>query len=306
MQRYLLSRLIQAVLILLGVLVLVFIMVRIAGDPVALMVPREASAEAREDFRHKMGFDRPVLVQFIDFMGGALVGDFGDSLHFKDPAMPMVLHRLPATLQLAGTGMIMAILVGVPLGLISGSRPGSLWDTLGRGLGLVAQSTPSFWLALLLIFTFAVDLGWFPSFGRDELKSLVLPGFVMGFGGMGALVRLTRSAVLEVRGEDFVRTARSKGLQPRTIYIKHVLRNVTIPLVSVIGVQFGYSLGGSIYIETIFAWPGMGQLLQQAIGWRDYPLIQAIAVFTSVVVVAMGVLTDLAYALIDPRIRYEE
>ncbi len=306
MQKYLLSRFLQAVLILLGVLLLVFFMVRIAGDPVNLMVPREASDEYREEFRSMMGYDRPLTVQLIDFMSGAVVGDFGDSLHFKEPAMPMVVHRLPATLELAGVGMLMAIFVAVPIGLIGGFRPGTWIDSVGRFMGLMGQSTPSFWLALLLIFFFAVDLGWLPSFGRDNLKSIILPGFVMGFGGMGALVRLTRSATMEIRGEDYVRTARSKGLLPKTIYIKHVLRNVLIPLVSVIGVSFGYSLGGSIYIETIFAWPGMGQLLQQAIGWRDYPLIQALAVFTSVVVVSMSLLTDVAYALIDPRIRYDD
>lgn len=305
MQKYLLSRLIQAVFILVGVLVLVFVMVRITGDPVSLMVSREASAEAREEFRHKMGFDRPLVVQFMDFVSGAVVGDFGDSLHFKDPALPLVLQRLPATIQLATAGLVMAIVVAIPLGLIGGSRPGSLWDTAGRILGLLGQSIPSFWLALLFIFFFAVKLGWFPSFGRDELKSIVMPGFVMGFGGMGALVRLTRSAVLEIRGEDYVRTAYSKGLHPRRIYVRHVLRNAAIPLISVIGVTFGYSLGGSIYIETIFSWPGMGQLIEQAIGWRDYPLIQAIAFFTSVVVVMLNLLTDVAYALIDPRIRYE-
>jgi len=304
-QKYLLSRLIQAVFILVGVLVLVFVMVRITGDPVSLMVSREASAEAREEFRHKMGFDRPLVVQFMDFVAGAVVGDFGDSLHFKDPALPLVLQRLPATVQLATAGLVMAIVVAIPLGLIGGSRPGSLWDTAGRILGLLGQSIPSFWLALLFIFFFAVKLGWFPSFGRDELKSIVMPGFVMGFGGMGALVRLTRSAVLEIRGEDYVRTAYSKGLHPRRIYVRHVLRNAAIPLISVIGVTFGYSLGGSIYIETIFSWPGMGQLIEQAIGWRDYPLIQAIAFFTSVVVVMLNLFTDVAYALIDPRIRYE-
>jgi ABC-type dipeptide/oligopeptide/nickel transport system permease component len=280
-------------------------MVRIAGDPVALMVPREASAEAREEFRHKMGFDRPQIVQFVDFMRGALLGDFGDSLHFKDPALPMVLHRLPATLQLATAAMIMAIAVAVPLGLVGGARPGSIWDTIGRIVGLLGQSIPGFWLALIMIFFFAVRLGWFPSFGRDTLKSMVMPAFLLGLGTMGALTRLTRSAVLEIRGEDYVRTAYSKGLNTRKIYVRHILRNAALPLISVIGVSYGYMLGGSIFIEFIFSWPGMGQLLQQAIGWRDYPLIQAIAFFTSVVVVALNMLTDVAYAFIDPRIRFE-
>lgn len=304
MQRYLISRILQSILILIGVLLLVFFMVRVSGDPATLMMPKEASPESLAAFRHSMGFDRPLLVQFFDFMGHAFIGDFGNSLHFKTPALPMVLQRLPATIQLAGAGMLLAILVAVPLGLVGGSTPGSLWDNLGRMLGLLGQSLPNFWLALVLIYFFAVRLHLLPSFGRDELKSVILPAIVIGLPTMGALVRLTRSAVMEIRGEDYVRTAYSKGLENRDIYVKHILRNAAIPLISVIGVSFGYMLGGSIYIETIFAWPGMGQLVQQAIGWRDYTLIQAIAFFTSLVVVGLNLLTDLAYSLVDPRIRY--
>jgi peptide/nickel transport system permease protein len=304
MQRYLLSRLVQAVLILLGVLTMVFFMVRASGDPASLMMPKEASAESIAAFRHKMGFDRPLLVQYFDFITHAITGDFGNSLHFKTPALPMVLQRLPATIQLAGAGLLLAILVAVPLGLVGGSTPGSLWDNAGRLLGLLGQSIPNFWLALVLIFLFAVRLKLLPSFGRDELKSLILPAFVMGLPIMGSLVRLTRSAVMEIRGEDYIRTAYSKGLDPQRIYTRHILLNAAIPLISVIGVQFGYMLGGSIYIETIFSWPGMGQLIEQAIGWRDYTLIQAIAFFTSLVVVGLNLVTDIAYSLVDPRIRY--
>jgi ABC-type dipeptide/oligopeptide/nickel transport system permease component len=304
MQRYFLSKVGQSILLLFGVILLVFVMVRITGDPASLMMSREASPDAIEAFRESMGFNRPVLIQFWDFLQGAVVGDFGNSLHFKTPAMPMVLERLPATVELAATGLLMAVVVGIPLGLVGGFNPGSVVDSIGRFLALLGQSIPNFWLALILILLFAVRLRWFPSFGRDELKSVVLPAFVLGLPVMGQIVRLTRSAVLEIRSEDFIRTARSKGLQPRVIYTKHVFRNVAIPLVSVIGVQFGYMLGGSIYIETIFSWPGMGQLLEQSIGWRDFPLVQAIAVFTSMVVLALNVLTDVAYAVIDPRIRY--
>jgi peptide/nickel transport system permease protein len=289
MQRYFLSKVGQSVVLLFGVVLLVFVMVRITGDPATLMMPREASAENVEAFREAMGFNRPVLVQFADFFSRAIVGDFGNSLHFKTPAMPMLL---------------MAVVVGIPLGLVGGFTPGSAIDNLGRFLALLGQSIPNFWLALILILFFAVRLRLFPSFGRDELRSVVLPSFVLGLPVMGQIVRLTRSAVLEIRGEDYIRTARSKGLEPRVIYTKHVLRNVAIPLVSVIGVQFGYMLGGSIYIETIFSWPGMGQLLEQSIGWRDFPLVQSIAVFTSLVVLALNLLTDVAYAVIDPRIRY--
>lgn len=304
MQRYFLSRLGQSILLLLGVLVLVFFMLRLTGDPARLMLSREATPEQVEAFREAMGFNRPLIVQFWDFASRAIVGDFGNSLHFKTPALPLVLQRLPATVQLAATALLMAMIIGIPIGLVGGFNPGSLVDSLGRLVALLGQSIPNFWLALILILVFAVQLGWLPSFGRDELKSVILPAFVLGLPTLGQLVRLTRSAVLEIRGEDFIRTAHSKGLEPRVIYVKHVLRNVSIPLISVIGVQFGYMLGGSIIIEAVFAWPGIGQLLEQAIGWRDFPLVLAIAVFTSLAVLAINLLTDVAYAVVDPRIRY--
>lgn len=304
MHRYLLSKFAQSLLLLFGVLFLVFMMVRVTGDPAALMMPRESSPEQIEAFREKMGFNDPLLVQFGRFITEAVVGDFGDSLHFKTPAMPLVLERLPATVQLASVGLLMAMVLGIPIGLVGGFTPGSVVDSIGRFIALMGQSVPNFWLGLMMILYFGVRLGWFPTFGRDQWNSVVMPAFVLGLPVLGQLVRLTRSAVLEIRGEDFIRTAHSKGLEPRTIYIKHVFRNVAIPLISVIGVQFGYMLGGSIYIEAIFSWPGMGGLLEQSIGWRDFPLVQAIAVFTSVIVLALNIFTDLAYSIIDPRIRY--
>ena len=304
MQRHFLSRLIQSLFLLLGVLLLVFFMVRMTGDPARLMLPREATEAEVEAFRDAMGFNRPVPVQFWGFLTKAIQGDFGKSLHYKTPAMELVLGRLPATLQLASVGLLYALLVAIPLGIIGGFHPGSLTDSLGRLVALLGQSIPNFWLAMMLIVLFAVRLNWFPSFGRDEWRSVIMPAFVLGLPTMSRIIRLTRSSVLEIRGEDFIRTAYSKGLDPRVIYVKHVLRNVLIPLVSVIGVSFGYMLGGSIYIEAIFAWPGIGQLIEQAIGWRDFPLVQAIAVFVSVVVILLNLLTDMAYGIIDPRIRY--
>jgi len=279
-------------------------MVRVTGDPASLMMPRESSPEQMEAFREKMGFNDPVLTQFSKFISNAVLGDFGDSLHFKSPAMPLVLERLPATVQLASAGLLMAVIVGIPIGLMGGFNPGSTLDSIGRFIALMGQSVPNFWLGLMMILFFGVRLGWFPTFGRDHWNSVIMPAFVLGLPVLGQLVRLTRSAVLEIRGEDFIRTAHSKGLEPKTIYTKHVFRNVAIPLISVIGVQFGYMLGGSIYIEAIFSWPGMGGLLEQSIGWRDFPLVQAIAVFTSVIVLALNIFTDLAYSMIDPRIRY--
>jgi len=304
MHHYLFARTIQSILVLFGVLVLVFFMVRLTGDPAALMLSREASPEAVAAFREQMGFNRPVVVQFADFLRRAAGGDFGSSLRYRTPAFQMILERLPATLQLAGVAMLIAVGVAIPLGLIGGARPGSIWDTLARVVGLLGQSVPNFWLALIMILVFAVRLRWLPSFGRDEWRSVLMPAFVLGLAPMGQLVRLMRSAVLEIRGEDFIRTAYSKGLATHVVYQRHILRNAIMPLISVFGVQFGYLLGGSIYIETIFAWPGIGRMIAEAVAGRDFPLVQAIALFSSLVVVGLNILTDLAYALIDPRIRY--
>jgi peptide/nickel transport system permease protein len=199
----------------------------------------------------------------------------------------------------------MALVIAIPLGLAGGARPGSLVDTIGRTLGLLGQTTPTYWLGLVMIIVFAVQLRWLPTSGRTGFSSVLMPAFALALATMGRLVRLTRAAVMEVMREDYVRTARSKGLTDRTIFYRHVLRNAGIPLISVIGIQFGYMLGGSVLIESVFAWPGLGRLAIDSISIRDFPLVQAIALFASVVVVALNLLTDLAYSLIDPRIRYE-
>lgn len=304
MQRYFVSQLLQSLAVLVAVLILVFFMVRITGDPAALMMAKEATPEQIQEFRHTMGFDRPLLVQFLDYVAKVAVGDFGESLHYRVPALPLVVERLPATIQLATVALMMAVVSAIPLGLIGGSNPGSKWDFLARTVGLLGQATPSYWLALMLIIVFAVQLGWFPTFGRSGINSVILPAFALSISTMGSLVRLTRSAVLEVRQEDYVRTAYSKGLSAQVVYVRHVLQNVGIPLVSVIGVHFGYMLGGSIYIETIFAWPGMGRIVAESVSNRDFPLVQAIAFFTSIVIIILNFLTEMAYGWIDPRIRY--
>jgi ABC-type dipeptide/oligopeptide/nickel transport system permease component len=305
MQRYLLKSVIQSLLLLLGVLILVFFMVRITGDPASLMVPREASQAQVDAFRDAMGFNRPLSVQFADFVWGAVRGDFGNSLHYRLPAMDIIIQRLPATLELATAALLFAIVIAIPLGIMGGLSPGSPVDSLARTAGLLGQTMPNFWLALIFIIFFSVRLGWFPTFGRGGWDSLVLPAVALGLASMGQLVRLTRSAVLEIRGEDYIRTARSKGLSQQAIAARHIFRNASLALVSVIGVQYSYLLGGSIYIETIFSWPGLGSLLQQAIAGRDFPLVQAIAFTVSLFVIALNLLTDIAYAFIDPRIRYD-
>ncbi len=306
MQRYLFSRVIQSLALILGVLVLVFFLVRLTGDPARLMAPRDASPERVEQIREQYGFDRPIMVQLTEYLSHAARGDFGTSYHYRAPASELIVTRLPATLELALAALAFAVVVAVPLGILGGSNPGTVMDTLARGVGLIGQTVPNFWLALMLIVIFAVDLGWFPSFGRDGPRSLVLPAVALGFFPLGQFVRLTRSAVLEVRSADYVRTAYSKGLSTRIIYLRHIFRNVSITLVSIIGVQFGYMLGGSIYIESIFAWPGIGRMINEAVQNRDFILVQGIAVFSAGFVVVIQLLTDVAYALIDPRIRYEE
>jgi ABC-type dipeptide/oligopeptide/nickel transport system permease component len=306
MRKYILASLLQSILVLLGVLVLVFFLVRITGDPARLMLSREASPEQIAEFRHNMGFDRPMPVQFVDFVGGILQGDFGSSLHYRLPALPLILERLPATFELATVALFFAVVASVPLGLIGGFRPGSRWDSLARAVGLFGQSTPGFWLGLLMIVAFAVNLGWLPPFGRSGPSSYIMPAIVIGLGTMGQLVRLTRSSVLEIRQEDYIRTANSKGLSNRVIYIKHVLRNAAIPVVSVLGIDYADMIGGSLITESIFAWPGLGRLAADAIAVRDFPLVQAVAFFTSILVIALNFLTDVGYALIDPRIRYGE
>jgi ABC-type dipeptide/oligopeptide/nickel transport system permease component len=305
MTRHIVSSLVQAVFVLLGVLVMVFFMIRIKGDPAAVMVSREADPENVAAFRHAMGFDRPLIVQFADFIGHALIGDFGNSLHYRLPALPLILERLPATVQLATAALALGAIVGIPLGLAGGSRPGSPMDLLARGIALFGQITPAFWLALLMIIVFAVRLRWLPTSGRDSPLSIVMPAVVLSLGVMGRLARLTRSSILEVMRDDYIRTARSKGLAQSVIYYRHALRNAAIPLVSDMGVQFGYILGGSVVIENVFAWPGLGRMVVEAISIRDFPLVQAIAFFTSLIVIVLNLVTDMAYALIDPRIRYE-
>ena len=306
MQRHLLSGIVRSLLTVAGVTIVVFMMVRATGDPAALMMPRNATPDQVDAFREKMGFNLPLTTQFIEFVSKAVQGDLGNSLYYRMPAVPLILERIPATIELATCAMLLAIIVGIPLGLVGGWRPGSFIDSIGRTLGLLGQAIPNFWLALLLILLFAVQLGWFPAVGRGGIKSVILPAIALGMAPMGGLVRLTRSTVLEIRGDDYIRTAKSKGLSTARIQIRHVLSLLTIPLVSVIGVRYGDLLMGALYIETIFAWPGLGRMLAEAIGGRDFPMVQAIAIFTSIVVVSLNLLTDMAYVLADPRIRYEK
>lgn len=282
---------------------IVFFTVRLTGDPVGLMVARNATPEQREAFRVAHGFDRPLTEQFISYLGDALAGDLGKSLRLHLPNSELIMQRLPATMELALAALLLSLAVAVPLGIVSGVFPGSPMDLLARLIGLAGQTIPSFWLAMILILVFAVNLRLFPTFGRDSPQHLVLPAVALSVAGMGQMLRLLRSAVLEVNQEHYIRTARAKGLSEIVITLRHVTPNALIPLVSVVGVNFTYMLGGSVYIETIFAWPGLGTLLNDAINDSDFPLVQAITIFIAAFAIGLNLLTDIAYDLIDPRSR---
>ena len=315
MTRYLLSRLGQSFLLVLGVMVIVFAMLRLSGDPTNLLVPREATQEQRDAAREAHGLDRPVVVQFFDFATDAVTLDFGESLRYKQPVREVVFDRLPKTIELGIAAMAIAVVIGVPLGVVAGVKAGTSWDALSRGVSLAGQTIPGFVLALVFIWLFAVELRWLPSFGRSTMaiwfltlpdKSIILPAFALGLFPMAQLMRFTRSSVLEIVGEDYVRIARSKGLSSPLIYSRHILRNAMIPLISVMSLQVGALLGGSVYVESIFSWPGMGTLLVEGVGNRDFQLVQGIAFIGSLIVITFSLLADILYTLADPRIRVGE
>ena len=303
MLAYLIRRLLQTVFVLLGVSVLSFGTLFLSGDPTMLMVSESWNAQQIEAFRHQMGFDRPWYVQYLDFLGKALHGDFGLSLRQQQPTFQLIAERMPATLQLAGAAMAIALVVGLPLGVLAATRRGSIWDNALMLGGLLGQSMPVFWLGLLLIMVFAVGLGWFPVAGAGGLDHLVLPAVTLGLFSTAYIARMARSSMLEVLGKDYVRTARAKGLAERGVVVRHALRNALIPLVTVVGLQFGALLGGAVITETIFAWPGVGRLTIQAIQTKDLPLVEACVILLASIFVLVNLAVDLLYTYLDPRIR---
>lgn len=298
---YLLTRLLQAIPVILVVSFVVFGMVFLSGDPAVLMLPADATAEDVAAFRAAYGFDDPFLVQYARFLGRALQGDLGQSLRYKQSALALVLERVPATLQLSITSMVIAVVLAIPLGTIAGLRRNSTVDYGASSVSVLGQSMPNYWLGFLLVMLFAVRLRWLPTSGGPGWPYVVLPALTIALGVMALVTRMTRSSVLEVMSEDFVRTARGKGLQNRVVVSRHILRNAILPVVTVVALQFGYILGGAVVIETIFAWPGLGLLAVQAINNRDYPLVQATVLFLSISFVVINLLVDLFHRTIDPR-----
>ena len=298
-------RLLQAAVALIAVLLVVFTCLLATGDPVEMLVPPDASDADKAAMRRAYGLDRPVLYQFGAFLWRAAHGDFGRSLFSDRRALALVFERLPASIELAVASTLIAIAVGVPLGIVAAVGRGTLVDQAVIGIALLGQSVASFWLALMLILAFGVTLQWLPVSGRFGWTSLILPAVALSGWLLALLARLTRSEMLEVLGQDYIRTAHAKGLGITAILARHALRNALVPLVTVTGVSLGWQLGGAVVIEAVFAWPGLGSALLEAVLRRDYPVVLAGVAVLSVVFVAINLIVDVLYVYIDPRIRLD-
>ena len=304
MRSYLLRRLWQSLLVLFGVSVVVFFILHLTGDPAALLLPPDATAEDIAKFRTAMGFDDPWVVQYARFLKGAVRGDFGESLRHGEPAMGLVVERLPATFELAGAGLLIALTLAIPAGIVSAVRRNTSVDYISTVVALLGQAMPTFWLGIMLILVFSVRLNWLPSSGRGSLEHLILPAITLGLFTTARITRLTRSGMLEVLGQDYIRTARAKGVGEPPVVWKHALKNASIPIVTIVGIELGTLLGGSVITETIFAWPGVGRLSVQAIFNRDYPVVQSAVFLLASTFVIVNLLVDVIYTYLDPRIRY--
>jgi len=304
MLQYILKRLWHTVYVVIGISLISFFFIHLSGDPVQLMLPGDASTEEVEQLREQLGFNDPLYVQYLRFASRAVRGDFGESLYYHVPVIELVLERLPASLELAVAAMVFALVLSIPIGIISAVKRGSLLDMGSMFGALLGLSMPHFWLGIMLMLLFSVQLGWLPTSGRGTLAQLIMPAVSLGLSLMAMFARLTRSVMLEVLGLDYIRTARAKGLRERVVIGKHALKNALIPLVTVAGMQFGFLIGGTVIIETVFGWPGLGRLVVQAIFSRDYPLVQAIVFVLALLFVGMNLLVDILYVYLDPQISY--
>jgi len=302
-RRYIAGRLATAVLVILGVSAVSFFLTFLTGDPAEIMLPPGATAAQIEKFRVEWGFADPLPVQYWRFLKRAVHGDFGISLRHGQQSLPLIAARLPATLQLTVTAMLLAIVLAVPLGVLAATHRGGPIDFLAMGVALVGQSVPNFWLAIMMILLFAVSWGILPTSGRGGIAHVVMPAAAIAINLMALLTRLVRSTMIDMLSEDYVRTARAKGLRELFVTSRHALPNALIPLVTVVGLQFGYILGGAVVIETIFTWPGVGLFTIQAILNRDYPVVQASVFILATAVVLINLTVDLLYVWLDPRIR---
>lgn len=300
---FLAYRLFRTLIALWLVSTVVFVVMRLSGDPVPLLLPPDAPIAEMDRVRHELGLDRPLLVQYAVFIGNVLHGDFGRSIHFRQPAIGIALAYLRATFELGMAAFLIAVVVAVPIGVFSAVRRNSLLDHAAMGLALIGQSAPTFFLGILFILVFSLRLDLFPTSGRGDWRHLVLPAMTLGAFAMASIARITRSAVLEILRADFIRTARAKGLAEVVVVGKHTLKNAALPILTITGLQFGTLLGGAVVTETVFSWPGMGRLAIQSIYNRDYPVVQATVFIAAVLFIIINLILDTLYGVLDPRTR---
>lgn len=302
-----LSRLISALLVMAGVSCLVFLLIHLVpGDPIEVMLGEAAQPADREALRRALGLDLPLPTQLVNFFHGLLHLDLGVSLHSRQPVLDILLERIPATAELALAALVVAVALAFPLGILAAIRKDTWWDYLSMGVSLCGVSIPNFWLGPMLILLFSLWLGWLPVSGREGPASLVLPALTLGTALAAILARMIRATLLEVLSEDFIRTARAKGLRERRVIVTHALRNAALPIITLLGLQLGVLLAGAVVTEIVFSWPGIGQVTIDAIQRRDYPLVQASVLLISFTYVAVNTMTDLVYAWADPRVRLQE
>ena len=308
MRAYLTKRLIHSIIIIIGISMVVFIISRMTGDPVSIMVDFTTPQEDRDILRKELGLDKPIPVQYLIFLKNAVKGDFGTSIRYEEPALDLVLQRIPITLRLLIVTLAWSLILAIPIGIISALKRNSLFDLAGMAFTFVGQSIPSFWLGIMMIMVVGVHFRLLPisGFGSGELSYIIMPAITLGAFGMASFARITRSSMLEVLDSDYIQTARAKGIRETFVVIKHALRNALIPIVTILGLQIAGLLGGAVITEQIFAYPGVGWLAVQSIYNRDFPVIQAIVIIVSIGVVATNFIVDIVYTIIDPRIRYDK
>ena len=305
MQRYILIRLVQAVVTLLVLSIAVFLSSHLTGDPgLYLLGPDDGLAEY-EEMRKNLGLDKPLPVQYAKFLSEVVRGDFGRSHTMNRTAGELLLQAAPATFQLAIAAFILAVIVGVPLGILSAVKRDTIWDTMGKFFAILGIATPSFWIAIMLVLLFGPILGWLPTYGRGGISHFILPAFVLSWASMAGIIRLARSSMLEVLDSEYIKFARIKGLRERVVVYKHALKNAIIPVLTFGGLTLAGLLNGSVVVEVVFAWPGIGRLLLQGINQRDFPVVQATVLAAGAFYIITALLVDILYAYVNPRIRYD-
>ena len=304
MRRYALKRIFLGIITIIGVSIILFVVSRLSGDVTYLLLPEDATKEDEAALRAELGLDKPIPVQFLIFVRNVTRGKFGDSIRYRRPALELVFKRLPATFELGATAFLLAICIGLPIGVISATQRNSFGDIWGKLFALIGQSMPGFWLGIMSILIFAVKLNWLPTSGRGGIPNIILPATTLAWYSTASIVRLTRSAMLEILDSEYIKTARLKGNRERIVIWKHALRNALIPVVSLAGIQLGILLGGVVITESVFGWPGLGSLILDGVYSRDYSLVQAGVLVTSTIYITLNLIVDLLYGVIDPRIRY--